>query len=248
MRIPFGVVNEWRPEQTRKTGHLPGENVMPHLRETDYSTRIRPGTIIVFGRRRAHEVVEIKERPLDLRPQHFEDEWTRYTEWWTEQFMAGRDVGPQPEKATWKHRPLVIALRPADQPNAKPQHYAVRADRPFYVLPEHYSVCRLCNEVPPCTHVTTEARVEAEMAKTETLMSIPAGCCLSCGEPITSRMKAVRFPGPNLWRPDLGDHSAVFHARQDCADSVRSYRRQWEQKGHEELQPALPTEDEGDNT
>ncbi|MFF6844640.1 hypothetical protein ACFY8X_38620 [Streptomyces tanashiensis] len=240
MRVPLHVLNEWRPAQTRKTGYLPAEGVRPHLKETDYSTRIRPGTLIAFSDRRAYEVIEVKERPLDLWPEHFLKEWQRYTEWWVEQVVTGRDMGTQPEKATWEHRPVVIAIRPADQPTAKPQHYAVRADRSFYVLPEHYSVCRLCNEIPPCSHETTEARVQHEMSKTEALMSIPAGACLSCGEAITSRMKAVRFPGPNLWRPDLGENSAVFHARQDCADSVRSYRRQWEQKGHEELQPELP--------
>lgn len=139
---------------------------------------------------------------------------------------------------------MVLVIRPADQPTLKASHYAVRASRSFYVVPEHYSVCRLCNEIPPCSHVTTEAMVDYEMANTERLMAIPAGCCLGCGEPITSRMKAVRFPGPNLWRPDWGTDSAVFHARSDCSGSVASYRQQWEEKGHDELQPELPEGDE----
>ncbi|MFH8581611.1 hypothetical protein [Streptomyces zaomyceticus] len=240
MRVPIHVLNEWRPEQTRKTGYLPADGVRPHLNESDYSTRIRPGTIIVFSDRRAYEVIEVKERPLDLWPEHFLNEWERYAAWWVEQAVAGRDMGTQPEKATWEHRPLAITIRPADQPAAKHQHYAVRADRPFYVLPEHYSVCRLCNEIPPCTHVITEARVEHEMSKAEALMSIPAGACLSCGEAITSRMKATRFPGPNLWRPDLGDNSAVFHARQACSGTADSYRSQWQKRGHHELQPEIP--------
>lgn len=245
MRIPMSVLRgEWRPTRPYKTGHFEVDGIMPYLSESDYSTRIRPGSIIVFGERRAHQVVEITERPLDLWPEYFLKEWNRFTEWWVEQVMAGRDMGAQPEKATWKHRPVVLVLRPADQPTAKPTHYAVRASRPFYVLPEHYSVCRLCNEIPPCRHVTTEASIDLAMQDTERLMSIQPGCCLGCGEPITSRMKAVRFPGPNLWRPDLGTNSAVFHARQDCADSTSSYRRQWEQKGHHEMQPALP--DSGD--
>lgn len=240
MRIPHGVLNEWRPEQTRKTGSLDVAGIAPYLKETDYSTRIRPGTIIVFSDRRAHQVVEVSERPIDLWPEHFRKEWDRFTEWWVEQVMAGRDMGTQPEKATWEHRPAVIVIRPADQPTAKPKHYAVRASRTFYVLPEHYSVCRLCNEIPPCTHVITEAAIDLEMQNTERLMSIQAGCCLGCGEPITSRMKAVRFPGPNLWRPDFGNDSAVFHARRDCSDSASSYRRLWDEKGHDELQPSLP--------
>jgi hypothetical protein len=161
-----------------------------------------------------------------------------------EQVVAGRDMGEQPERATWEHRPVVLVVQPADQPKAKPQHYAVRASRSFYVLPEHYSVCRLCNEIPPCTHETNEAMVEHEMANTQRLMDIRPGCCLGCGDPITSRMKAVRFPGPNLWRPDWGNDSAVFHARQDCEDSVAFYRQQWEAKGHAEMQPELPNEAE----
>jgi hypothetical protein len=244
VRIPIHVLDQWRPDQCRKTGHLPGKNVMPpYLTETYHSTRIRPGTIIVWSDRKAYEVIEITERPVDLWPQRFRDGWERYTQWWVEQVMAGRDMGEQPEKTTWEHRPLVLAIRPADQPNGNAQHYAVRADRTFYVLPEHYSVCRLCNEVPPCTHATTEAAVDHTMQKAERLMAIQPGCCLGCGDPITSRMRAVRFPGPNLWRPDMGDDSAVFHARQDCGDWVFSYRRQWEEKGHAELQPELP---EGD--
>jgi len=65
----------WRPEQTRKRGHLPGEGVAPYLKETDYSTRIRPGTIIVWSDRKAYQVVEITERPVDLWPEHFRKEW-----------------------------------------------------------------------------------------------------------------------------------------------------------------------------
>lgn len=244
MRIPIDVLNEWRPQQTRRRGYLPGNGIMPHLRESDYTTRIRPGTIIVWSDRKAYEVVDVTERPVDLWPEHYRDEWERYTAWWVEQAVAGRDMGVQPERATWKHRPLVLVIRPADRPAAKVQHYAVRADRPFYVLPEHYSVCRLCNEIPPCTHATTEAAVDHEMRKTERLMAIRPGCCLGCGEPITHRMKATRFPGPNLWRPDLGDNSAVFHARarEDCAGSRSAYRRQWEAAGRSGLQPELPTE------
>lgn len=243
MRIPISVLRgEWRPEQTRKVGHLPADGNTPHLRETDYSTRIRPGSIIVWSDRKAYEVIEVTERPLDLWPKHFDSEWTRFTEWWVEQVVAGRNMGAQPEKTAWEHRPLVFVIRPADQPNAKVKHYAVRASRTFYVLPEHYSVCRLCNEIPPCTHVTTEAMVDHAMADTERLMAIQKGCCLGCGEPITSRMKAVRFPGLNLWRPDWGTNSAVFHARQDCHDWSSSYRRQWEEKGHGDLQPELPTD------
>ncbi|WP_333745727.1 hypothetical protein [Streptomyces sp. IBSBF 2950] len=244
MRIPLSFLHQWRPQQPHQRGYLPGEGIMPYLKETNHSTRIRPGSIIVFGERQAHEVVEVSERPVDLWPEFFQKEWERFTEWWVEQVVAGREMGDQPERTTWEHRPLVLVIRPADQPTAKPSHYAVRASRPFFVLDEHYSVCRRCNEIPPCNHVTTEAMVTREMANAERLMEIPAGHCLGCGENITSRMKAIRFPGPNLWRPDLGPDSAVFHARNTCDEYASAYRRQWEEKGHGELQPELPEDSE----
>ncbi|MFH8813051.1 hypothetical protein ACH4GZ_38630 [Streptomyces hygroscopicus] len=246
MRIPLHVLERWRPEQSHKTGYLPGDGVMPHLAETYHSTRIKPGSIIVFADRKAYEVVEVTERPLDLWPEHFLKEWKRFTAWWAEQVVAGRDMGPQPERATWEHRPLVLVIRPADQPSTRNQHYAVRASRSFFVLPEHYSVCRLCNEIPPCTHVITEATVDREMKNTERLMAIPRGACLGCGETITSRMKAVRFPGPNLWRPDWGTDSAVFHARSrdECSNGVWRYEKQWKQQGLDVLNPKLPEPEE----
>lgn len=242
MRIPINVTYYWRPDQAHKKGSLPIDGIMPHLTETYFSTRIKPGSIIVFGKRKAYEVIEVKERPLDLWPEHFLKEWKRFTEWWVEQVMTSRDMGKQPERATWEHRPVILVIRPADQPAAKPEHYVVRASRSFFVLPEHYSVCRLCNEIPPCTHATTEETIENEMEKTERLMAIPRGCCLGCGEPITSRMKATRFPGPNLWRPDWGTDSAVFHARSrdECSDSRRAYERQWKKQGLDDLNPTLP--------
>lgn len=238
MYLPASSLRRWRPEQSHKTGHLPKDDRAPH--ETYYSTSIRPGSIIAFGERRAHEVVEISERPLGLWPQHFLNEWKRYTQWWAEQVVAGRDMGTQPERGTWEHRPLVIAIRRADQPTAKVTHYAVRASRTFFVLPEHYSICRLCNEIPPCAHTTTEAAIDREMENAERLMAIPAGCCLGCGEPVTARMKVVGFPGPNLWRPDLGDGSAVFHTRAGCQDYVSMYRKQLQAKGIEDAQLTLP--------
>ncbi|MCL8016896.1 hypothetical protein [Streptomyces sp. AS02] len=245
MRIPMRVLmGHWQPQQCRVTGYLPGEGIMPYLTETYHSTRIQVGTIVVHPlERTAQEVVEVREYPEDLWPEKYQKAFADYLEAWERQASVSRHAGEHPERSTWDQRPLNLVMRPADQPSAEPSHWTVRGNRPFYVLPEHYSVCRLCNEIPPCNHVTTEAMVDHEMANTERLMAIPAGCCLGCGEPITSRMKAVRFPGPNLWRPDWGTDSAVFHARENCSGSVSFYRQQWQEKGHDELQPELP---EGD--
>ena len=94
MRIPMHVLRgEWQPTRPYKTGHLDAAGIMPYLHETDYSTRIQPGTIIVWSDRKAYQVIEVTERPLDLWPEHFLNEWKRFTEWWVEQVMAGRDMG-----------------------------------------------------------------------------------------------------------------------------------------------------------
>ncbi|MGA5009005.1 hypothetical protein ACPCDX_28955 [Streptomyces koyangensis] len=235
--------HRWRPTQTRKTGYLPGNGIKPNLTETDYATRITPGSIIAWTDRKAYEVIDITERPTDLWPQHFRNEWKRFIDWRDQHILEGRDPGPMPTKATWEHRPLALIIRPADLPTAKPTHYAVRASGTFYVLPEHYSVCRLCEEIPPCHHVTTEAAIDHAMQNTERLMAIQPGCCLGCGEPINRRMKATRFPGPNLWRPDLGENSAVFHARNDCSMAVYRYREQWKAMAADDIQPTLPLDD-----
>jgi len=86
----------------------------------------------VWSDRKAYQVVEITERPVDLWPEHFRKEWKRYLEWRAKHIAEGRDVGPEPDRATWEHRPLVLVLRPADRPTAKANHYAVRASRSFY--------------------------------------------------------------------------------------------------------------------
>lgn len=244
MSLPASYLRRWRPEQHHKTGHLPG--TMPGLKEDSLrDARICPGSIIAWSDRRAYEVVEITERPADLWPQHFRDEWDRYYEWRAEHTAAGRLSGPGPDRATWEHRPLVLVIRPADKPHAKVTHYAVRASRTFIALPEHYSVCRLCNEIPPCNHATLEATIDHEMAHADRLMAIPRGACLGCGETITSRMKATRFPGPNLWRPDWGQDSAVFHTRQreECSNGLWRYEQQWKQQGLDVLNPQLPAKE-----
>src|SRR5687768_7297695 len=106
VRIHLGnVTHQWWPDQCRKRGHLRSPEDTRPVTETSYSTVIRPGTIIVWSDRKAYEIVEITERPLDLWPQHYRNEWDRYTAWWAEQVVSGRNMGTQPEKATWEHRP-----------------------------------------------------------------------------------------------------------------------------------------------
>ena len=204
---------------------------------------LRSGMLVIFDRK-PYRIVEIREIPPDLWGEEWHErfeaavaDWERYPN------PLQRQRWPRPELATWRDRPVSVVLRPDKQPQAQPIHLRGRASQQWDVLPEHYAVCNACGELPPCQHEIDEDRIERTMDRTEELMAIQPGCCLGCTEPITSRMKAVRFPGPNLWRPDLGPDSAVFHARQECSGAADSYRKQWEEKGHAEAQPELPVDD-----
>lgn len=200
--------------------------------------QLAPGMVVVF-QRKPWEVLEIREKPLDLWGEEWEKAFEEAVKRWESRLTP---YGERPEKATWIDRPFNVVVRPHGKPQAKPRHLRAPASYTWKVLPEHYAVCRECGELPPCTSELQDRVIEERMAMAEELMSIPAGHCLGCGEAITSRMKSVRFPGPNLWRPDLGDDSAVFHARRECADDVDRYRKQWKAKGHAEPQAQLPLE------
>lgn len=199
--------------------------------------QLAPGVLVVHNRK-PWRVLEVRERPVELWGERWEQLFEAAVQLW-ERYPRGE----RPEKATWYRRPIVVVLVPDGKPNAKPVHLCGPASHDWPVLPEHYAVCRVCGELPPCPEELADQAVERQMARTEELMAIPAGHCLGCGEAITSRMKAVRFPGPNLWRPDLGESSAVFHARAECSDDVRRYREQWLAVGGEPVQPELPVED-----
>lgn len=216
------------------------------------------GTIVVLDRE-PWRVLEITERPEDLWPTRYETEWRRLVAVWEEreaERIAGnpypwgkpREPRRKPVRAEWSDRPIVIVLQHVERPNSMPRHGLSRVSTDWRTLPEHYSVCRLCRELPPCRHEETEETVAAEIGKADRLMGIPRGACLGCGEAITSRMKATRFPGPNLWRPDWGTDSAVFHARQqeECSNGVWRYEKQWKEHGLHVLNPTLADAVEGD--
>jgi hypothetical protein len=199
------------------------------------------GMLVVWDRK-PYRVIEIRERPEDLWPARFEEGFAQAVLNWDIGDPKWR--GDRPERATWVYRPVNVAVVPATQPMAKPLHLLGPARQRWDVLPEHYAVCVACGELPPCSHELTEDSIDLELAKSAELMRVEPGCCLGCTEPITSRMKAVRFPGPNLWRPDFGDGSAVFHARGECSDYVDRYRKQFQDKGDTEQQLTFPDDQE----
>lgn len=246
----------WRTDQPGPSVH--GPLALPHNGWIGTSKEVvAPGCIIV-RQRQPWRVLEVNERPEDLWPERWETAWQRRVAA-REKYEAERLAGatdayglpckPRPPmvRAEWPWRPAVIVLQPVDQPKSRPRHVMTAVNYQWQILPEHYSVCRVCGELPPCRHAETEATVEEAMADTERLMAIPRGACLGCGKTVTSRMKSTRFPGPNLWRPDWGNDTAVFHLRdQDrdlsCTGAYNRYHQQWEAAGLNNLnaQPTLP--------
>lgn len=245
------MTDYWSPRTPTKTGRIDppptkinrfGESSTASRRyqERVYDRRIlagivqlAPGMLVVWDRA-PWRVIEIREFPIDLWPAKYETAFTQDVARWEQRLH-----GDRPEKPTWNGRPINIALTPDRKPRAKPLVLTTPAHHGWDVLPEHYAICVACGQMPPCRHELAEREADDQMARTEVLMSIPPGHCLGCGEPITSRQKAARFPGPNLWRPDLPDGSAVFHARKDCASKTSYYRRQWETAGGEDPQLSI---------
>lgn len=203
----------------------------------DY-VQLKPGILVVWDGQ-PHRVVELAERPLDLWGEKHEMRYAAALEHW-DRFPHG----DRPEKATWDGRPYVFVLQVDGKPHEKPLHLIGPADHVWDVLPEHYAICSACGELPPCTHEIAESEADRQAARADVLMDIPPGHCLGCGEYVTTRQQAARFPGPNLWRPDLPENSAVFHARQECSGEAERYRRQWEARGNEDAQAVLPLDDE----
>lgn len=238
----------WYPRQNTAKGHIdpprwaastwepsdPARRV--EARQFDRERRdanpvLAPGMLVIHDQK-PKRVVEIREQPDDLWPEVFEETW-RHAVADHERFSPEK---PPLDRATWRNRPVVVVLV-LDQPGAKEDHRCTPASRRWDILPEHYMVCRACGQLPPCDDEIAERAIVAAIGQSDHLMSIQPGCCMGCGDPITRRMTATRFPGPNLWRPDLGDGSAVFHARAGCADFVRRYRELWQTKDYKYPRP-----------
>lgn len=189
-------------------------------RSSDRSSEYKPTRKLVAGviivvKREPYRIHEITPRPHINWPEEYLDAWER----------AGR---PDPED--WWHRPFVLILGKEDAPESKQRWHVVAVGSRFWtVLPEHYAVCRLCGELPPCRHEHTETVMEHATAQMAEAMAILPGFCHHCKEPITRRQGSVRFEGENLIRPDLGNNSAIFHTRATggCFDAAYGYDKRW---------------------
>ncbi|MEU8726775.1 hypothetical protein [Streptomyces antimycoticus] len=190
--------DEWRPE-------LPGP-------VRSVATDDLTADTLVVWERRPYRVVEVREREQANWPKEYREAWVKQN---------------MPDPATWYCRPRAIVLRSEEEPTAKPQHLQGPNNYYWHTLPEHYPLCRLCKEIPPCRHVHNERIMARATEKMEKEMALMPGVCHGCREPITKRQKHFTFPGPNLIRPDLGDNTAVFHTRKGCWDFLSSYDKRW---------------------
>lgn len=225
--------NIWQPSSaSRRHGIAVHERQMERVH-----VQLTVGMLVIYERA-PWRIVAIDERPHDLWAKQYEEEFAHHLKLW-----ESRKLGDKPERHTWRGRPMMVQIVPANDTKAEPIHLEAPGTHRWDVLPEHYAVCVACGELPPCRHEIAEKRADAIAARSDVLMDIPPGHCLGCGEYVTPRQKAARFPGPNLWRPDLPDNSAVFHGRQECAGEVERYRRQWEASKRQETPTQMPLGD-----
>lgn len=206
------------PEQRRNDAYR--ERWMRHhpaARRHANADDLETGDLVAW-QRRAYRVIDVTERPTHDWPDAYERAYQRHLE------IAYRPV----ERSAWNGRPYMVVIRREDRPKDKPIHLCGPLSHTWTRLPEYYAVCRLCGELPPCHHELTEQEIAKQLMRSDELMDVAPGACLGCAEGITARQKTVAFPGPNLWRPDFGDGSARFHARQACEHWVRKYRKQWD--------------------
>lgn len=188
-----------------------------HSRDARYAhfAKLEPGALIV-KQRRPFRVTAINEISYANWPQQY-----------TDSFLANTHEDP----GTWHYRPRRVTGHWEDEPAPAPGRdnlvFVATTTSSFYVLPEHYSVCRHCGELPPCAEIHNQGVVERAMARMDKAMAILPGFCHACCQPVTRRQKSIRFPSVNLIRPDLPEGTALFHLRKECVGSAFAYDERW---------------------
>ncbi|WP_030752329.1 hypothetical protein [Streptomyces griseus] len=222
-------IRRWLPDQPT----LIGRHDWPEEGDEGTHLRLRAGAIVVLDRR-AWRVLEITGYPGDHWPEAYEKAWRDHMElWWHANELRrvhNQSVKPASDRGDFYKRPVVLVLRDENLPRSAPKHWCAPASQDWQVLPEHYAICRACGELPPCHHgeYSPEGGPRIPEQSGGIPLLVPEGCCMGCAEEIKPRMRTVRFPGPNLWYPDLGEDTAVFHSRAACEDQVALYRSQWQ--------------------
>ncbi|WP_078661626.1 hypothetical protein [Streptomyces sp. NRRL B-24484] len=218
---------EWLPDQPVRVGRID----WPEHQSDEAFLRLQTGQTVVLDRQ-PWQVLEINEYPYSQWPRTHQESWYEHVELWShsENLHGVHRATMPPDRANFYKRPVILVLRNENVPRSAPKHWCAPASQDWHVLPEHYAVCRTCGELPPCRN--GEHRWNGGPRRTEhsgsARLIVPPGCCMGCAEPIKPRTRSVTFPGANLWYPELGEGSAIFHTRTRCVDHVEDYRREWE--------------------
>jgi hypothetical protein len=186
----------------------------PTVATREYYQRPPLGTIIAVNRLPWRVTDHVELDPLDWT----EDEHAHY-----------RHVAHKLSPDQWPDRPWTLILDAL--PDGGTYETRIPAFRPFvwYVLPEHYAVCVLCQELHPCRHVTTEEEVTRAGEHLDRLTSVGPEACWACGDPITKRQHSIAFWGPNLLLPG-GPTPVRFHTRRNpvsCLQAACEYEQVW---------------------
>jgi len=125
--------------------------------------------------------------------------------------------------------PYVVVLRPATTDQTFTAHdddVHLRVNGGYWgwrQLPEHYSVCVCCGDVPPCWEIHAEQIGKAVMARLSRFEV--AGICPAFGEPITARQRSI------TWQDNvelLGGPPVTFHSgRRWCLHAASRYEQKW---------------------
>jgi hypothetical protein len=100
-----------------------------------------------------------------------------------------------------------------------------RASWDLYPESGRWPMCSCCGEPMPCRAELQDREVAAGLAEVEKFAKKMPGCCWACSEPITSRQRAVAYPGDNLDLP--GGPPVRFHTRAKCGYDACQYELRW---------------------
>ena len=90
---------------------------------------------------------------------------------------------------------------------------------------ERWPQCSCCGEPMPCRAELEDEQVATSLDRVAKMEAIPPGACWACAEPISTRQKAVTYPGDNLNLP--GAHAPSFHTRSNCLPAAHAYEERW---------------------
>lgn len=193
---------------------------MPDCARYSYERRPSIGDVVAQNHA-VWRIVEVRDIRFD------DDDQQKHREWQPRS-------GPVPANE-WQLRPFAVSaewvggVMPAwVNDDQKVGSYAVRARHhvSWYVYPGgRWPQCSCCGEPMPCRASITDAQVAVEVAKFEAKAAILPGSCWGCGKPVSSRQRAVGFPGENLDLP--GGPPVVFHVSGDCTYLARTYEDRW---------------------